>query len=537
LKLRLRIGFVLLLLTFSFLSSGPITSSISTEHQHPIGIQESVTPSTDSPSLTWTSRTQNESLPLSNSSSAVGDHVVVNATFPEELNVTRCEMRIWNGFTYTTTRPLVTPTDPGGVFDGIIDPTQFDWVTITGIDKGMQVNVTGNFTNDDSDFMAWEGTLDQSEYTYANNILDMASGDWPENDVIIWESDNNTLVIGCLNYDGMIGNWTLLLQVGADVSIRCNGSTISMDTYYLTARNKTYNIRAMGNSSTNDTWTIDRQNVEFCNFFAPELEVYYPLPLLIDDKTFNISWSCSDRNTDDVNYYSVWLSNTDGLSYMLLAQNLTRTWCFWNSTWWLEDDYIIRVRAYSLDFTIQGMTDVSNPPTGYWPGDYSDALSYQHAGWPGIYDPGIDVGIESAPDIFYNEGEIGNNIEWIPYFLNWGLVPGGFHYYVYRNNTLIIDDWYNFYQGYTSVSINVDCLSEGFYNYTLYFWNPGSSGGIVRDVVFVTVGPPLHEAPQVSPFLLLSLQILFVVSITVVTLLGIIVLVNKGFDRDIFKRN
>ena len=127
---------------FGFISGSPITSSISTGHQHPIAVQESINPSAESPSLAWTSRTQTAPQPLQNGSSAVGAHVVVNATFPEDLNITHSEMRIWSGFTCTTTRPLVIPTDPGSVFNGIIDPTQFDWVVISGIEKGLNVNVT-----------------------------------------------------------------------------------------------------------------------------------------------------------------------------------------------------------------------------------------------------------------------------------------------------------------------------------------------------------------------------------------------------------
>ena len=132
LKLRLRIGFVLLLLMFGLSSSSPITSSLSTGHQHPIVVQESISPSADSPTLTWTSRTESamgpEPLPVGNQSRLIGDHIVLNATFPEELNVTHSEMRVWNGFTYSTTRPLVNATNPGAVFDGIIDPAQFDWL-------------------------------------------------------------------------------------------------------------------------------------------------------------------------------------------------------------------------------------------------------------------------------------------------------------------------------------------------------------------------------------------------------------------------
>jgi len=184
--------------------------------------------------LTWTSRTQSEPQLLENGSTAVGDHVILNATFPDSFNITHCEMRVWSGFTYTTTRPLVVPTEPGGVYSGIIDPAQFDWVVIKGIEKNLTVNISCNFTNTDSDFMAWDGALDQSEYTYSNNILNMASGNIPETDSLIWTSDNDTMVLGCLNYDCTeIGNWTLNFQVGIDAIQSVNASSIEMDTYFI----------------------------------------------------------------------------------------------------------------------------------------------------------------------------------------------------------------------------------------------------------------------------------------------------------------
>jgi len=203
--------------------------------------------------------------------------------------MTHCEMRIWNGFTFNITRPLVIPTDPGSVFDGIIDQAQFDWVIIKGMEKGLLVNITGNFTSSDVDFMAWEGDLDPSAYTYANNIVDMASGNHPENDAIVWESDNDTIVIGCLDYCSEIGNWTLHLQLGVDVLVLSNSTTISMDTYYLSPRNQTYNINVIGYTETNKTYVILREDVQICNFFVPEVIVPMAVALVIDENTFNIT--------------------------------------------------------------------------------------------------------------------------------------------------------------------------------------------------------------------------------------------------------
>ncbi|MFW9965417.1 MAG: hypothetical protein ACFFCX_17725 [Candidatus Sifarchaeia archaeon] len=499
------------MLTFLLMSSVVV---IPTTMQNIVGLCKPMNISDATPLLTWTSRTQNESLPVNNGSSIVGNHVTLNATFPEVLNVTSCEMRIWNGFTFTTTRSLVPVTDPAGAFTGVIDLDEFDWVIVTGIEKGMQVNITANFTNEDSDIMAWPGTLDSSEYTFANNIADMCSGYKPENDVILWNYDNDTLVIGCLNYDNTtIGTWTLSVQVGIDVTISNNASSIAYDTYYLQPRNQTYNIHVIGDSTNNDTWEIIRQDVEISNFFSPLVLVPTPQVLAGEEDIYNITWSCFDSNTEEIHLYSVWVSNNDGITFMIAVRNQTQTCYLWDSSGWLEDAYLFRIRAYSIDLNYPGL-NLSDPPAGYLPGDYSDVFTHLSAG-SGVSDPTMDVAVESASDIFYNEGETGNKIEWVPYVYSSGLMPGGFRYYVYLNGSLILEDYFRFFQGYNSIEIDVDDLTEGIYNYTLLFHNPGSSIGTVRDVVIVTVGPPLiNNQPQ---------------TIIIIGLLGVTILIFRVF--------
>ena len=71
------------------------------------------------------------------------------------------------------------------------------------------------------------------------------------------------------------------------------------------------------------------------------------------------------------------------VGHVSIETNLTQTWFVWNASGYMEDDYMFRVRAYSLDFTVPGKADVSDPPAGYWPGDFSDGFSHPfEAGWP-----------------------------------------------------------------------------------------------------------------------------------------------------------
>ncbi|MCK4567182.1 MAG: hypothetical protein KAU48_07725 [Candidatus Thorarchaeota archaeon] len=540
-KSGLRNYFVLLILLFGLLSSGISSFSPPVINNEIPSLHCVIIPGLDAPNITWTSRTQLGPQLLENGSAAVGDHVVLNATFHQELNVTRCEMRVWSGFTYTTTRPLVVPTDPGGVFDGIIDPAQFDWVVIKGIEKDLPVSISCNFTNNDCDFMAWDGTLDQSEFAHANNLLDMASADKPEHDSFIWSSDNDTLFLGCLNYEGTeIGNWTLNFQVGIDAIVSVNASSIEMNTYYITGRNQTCTVSATGYTDLNESIMLIREQVRICNFFAPNVTIYPIETLPSDSRTYNITWSSTDRNADEVNYYSVWLSSNEGTSFMLIASNLTRTWQLWNSSGWLEDDYIFRVRAYSIDLTVSGMADLSDPPAGYWPGDYGDGLSFSISTC-GPSRPLTDVGVNQPSDIMYEQGATGNCIVWR--FINYSYsyyYPAVLTYEIYRNSELLTRSRIYFQYEGPALSVNIDGLQDGVHNYTLYYENPGASGGYVQDVVFVIVNKPLFNTTtnttSANPFVPILLQTFLVISIPGAALIALIVLVNKGFDRDIIKR-
>ena len=86
--------------------------------------------------------------------------------------------------------------------------------------------------------------------------------------------------------------------------------------------------------------------------------------------------------------------------------------------------------------------------------------------------------IDSPADIEYEVGETGNSITWTPTDLH----PAS--YTIYRDSTVIeSDDW----DGGT-ITINVDGLSAGSYNYTLVVTDVG--GNTATDTVIVTVTTP-----------------------------------------------
>ncbi|MHA2301198.1 MAG: hypothetical protein ACXACD_09615 [Candidatus Thorarchaeota archaeon] len=84
---------------------------------------------------------------------------------------------------------------------------------ISGLQEGDWIALTGEFTNGDSDFMAWPGDLPEEDYSYYNNILgnQMSSLDIPETGGFYWDSASDVLV-GCFDYSIEPGEWTLTVD-------------------------------------------------------------------------------------------------------------------------------------------------------------------------------------------------------------------------------------------------------------------------------------------------------------------------------------
>jgi hypothetical protein len=213
--------------------------------------------------------------------------------------------------------------------------------------------------------------------SYGNNLLggQMATGAHPE--IGSFTADRSGDVdFGILNYDGAAGTYDLSVDTRLGLEpARVYADNFQLDTYYLLA-NQTYAVLVDSDTGVNIRYTLEYADIFIGNFFAPEVTVDTPTDL--GSNVFEFSWSSTDRNADDTNYYSVWLSSDGGVSYNVLARNLTGTTYQWDSSGFLEQEYIVRVRAYSLDFT----TTVDDWPDGveineetYWPGDFGDGFS------------------------------------------------------------------------------------------------------------------------------------------------------------------
>jgi hypothetical protein len=342
----------------------------------------------DEPTLTlrWNARDVPAQSVITTGGSAIGDHVYLNATWDNGVNplipefgITSMQMKILYGTLVERTGPLSPASDPDGQLSGsVIDPDEFSWETVDGIMEGDVVRVTVDFDGSDCDIMMWWSDVPMGERTYNNKIgvsPSMTSGAHPEAGSFTADQDGS-IVVGIMDYAGDSSEYELTVdtRVGLEPATAYNTKTFQIDTYYL-LQNQTFAVLVASDTGSNFDYAEEIPGIFIGNYFKPVVTVPTPVATVGDADVFTISWSSTDRNVDDTPYYSVWLSSNDGVSYQLLAQNLTTTSFLWDSSGWFEDSYIVRIRAYSVDFTVTGLADVSNPPTGYWPGDFADGFS------------------------------------------------------------------------------------------------------------------------------------------------------------------
>ncbi|MDH4213546.1 MAG: S8 family serine peptidase [Candidatus Thorarchaeota archaeon] len=358
----------------------------------------------DEPTLTfrWNARDVPAQTVITDGGSAVGDHVYMNATWDNGVNplipefgITSMEMKILYGNLVERTGPTVAASDPDAAFSGSpINPDDFAWETVAGIVTDDVVRVTVDFDGSDCDVMMWWSTVPMAERTYGNKIAvapSMTSGAHPEAGSFVADRDGS-IVVGIMDYAGDSSTYWLTVdtRVGLEPARAYHTRTFMIDTYYL-LQNQTFGILVSSDTGSNFDYTGGISNVFIGNYFTPHVTVNAPVETSTNH--FNITWSSTDRNVDDTTYYSVWLSNDGGDSYMLLQQNTTATSYQWNAVGWLDTDYIVRIRAYSLDFDTFVLEDtydngtlyeiylcgVGNPPASYWPGDFADGFSASFA--------------------------------------------------------------------------------------------------------------------------------------------------------------
>lgn len=295
--------------------------------------------------LTWTSTNQSTPILLTDQDTATGDHIVLNASYTggEARNIT---MEISTGLYFEAAKSLIVPESSYDPFSGFIQPSQYSWMTINGIEEGDLVYIWANFTNGDSDFMAWYNDTEMADRTYTNNLLmsSMATGSKPEIGAFYAFRDG-AVDIACFNYDMQEGNWTVRVTVGEDWVLENEGNSVTFDSYDI-GKNETCTIRIHGFDVNNETFQDSYHNITLNNFFAPELELLNPVGGGIWNAQQNITWTASSKNTDYEFEHEVLISDDDGITFQLIASGLQLTSFNWDPTdWKYSDGYMIKVRT------------------------------------------------------------------------------------------------------------------------------------------------------------------------------------------------
>ncbi|MFW9809434.1 MAG: hypothetical protein ACFFE6_08655 [Candidatus Thorarchaeota archaeon] len=322
------------------------------------------------------------------------------------------------------------------------------------------------------------------------------------------------------------------LGSGHEVFTNSSGSQLLYDTYsFGTGHNMTANITVCVYSLSGGAYVQTYHNVSINNFFSPILTVYQPYQIMpppgtqisqlpISDRTWEFEWDCMDLNANDTNYYSVWLSTDGGTSFQLLQNNLSMSYFSWDSTGFLErDDYIYRVRAYSLDFTVfddlnNSLCSFDNPPYSYWPGDYVDgkSMEFGRRDGPIIYHGASNVAVNHPSDLTIFLSESGKQVVWELHTDDSGDQTASVSYTILRNGTTHITDTATIAPSAArNVTLNLDELDAGIYEFTIAFLNPGYLGGYVGDTIIVTIlaeSSVLLVAAGISGGLLVGIVIL-----------------------------
>ncbi len=287
---------------------------------------------------------------------ATGDHVVINASYPAfelvnmpEYEVTGITISFLAGVYFHETRDLVIPDSSYDPFSGPIQFDEFDWMFVDGIKNGDTVDIEVDFTNGDCDVMVWWTSVDNSTWTYDNNLVGsvMATGAHPEVGSFTADRDGE-IAVGCFDYDLAAGTWTLTVDTRVGLDIPAVGPECTYDTYQF-LKNGSFQVLVAAVTETNIDFDVNYPSFTFNNFFAPEM---LTVTVAGTGASKTISWTSSDLNAGDEHFYEVLISADSGESYQLIATNVTTGSYVWDSTSFLaRDTYRAMVRVYDNDPT------------------------------------------------------------------------------------------------------------------------------------------------------------------------------------------
>ncbi|MHA2148740.1 MAG: S8 family serine peptidase [Candidatus Thorarchaeota archaeon] len=331
--------------------------------------------------ISWTARDHPTPTVVTTGGSAIGDHVMVKAAWTDGVNpgmpefgITSIQMSILYGILFEASGacPQGVPDPSGALRESPVNPDYYAWETATGITEGDNVRIVVDFDGADVDALVWWADTDPADLSMANSIAGnaMATGDHPQ--VYTFDADRDgDLLFAILDWqqDGSHYELSVDTRLGLDED-RVSGGEMEMDSYYLLA-NQSYSVLVDSDTGTNLRYSVEVPNIFLGNYFLPDVNVVSVTDL--GAGLHNFTWTCTDLNADDTNFFSIGLSSDDGVSYQVLARNVTDFFYVWDSSGYLEGDYSLRVRAFSVDLT------TTIPEIG-WPSDpiFEEEYCLQH---------------------------------------------------------------------------------------------------------------------------------------------------------------
>jgi hypothetical protein len=344
----------------------------------------------------WTSNDFPDPIPLSNNSVCTGDHIILSTTLEDTVNnetITSCNATLSRGEvdSYYFTPPIPS-ADYNPFFTSYINLTEFEWIYVEGIEAGDIVNISGICYETDVDFLVWWNDTATTTWSYFNNLIgaEMATAS-PIEQTAFLSDRAETLVIGCFNFGRSEVNVSLTIDTRYLHAFSSESNELVIDTYSAFEFNTTTNLEITGYTDSNYTVRYYYEDIQFNNFFAPQITT---ISIETEGYVHFISWHIFDLNQEDTHSFEVFVSSDDGESFQLIAVDLTETNYIWNSTSFLEDEYIVMVRV--IDNT----------------GLHSQVISFPFIG--GGSHVTIDIGINHPEDLSFVEGSEGAQIVWIP---------------------------------------------------------------------------------------------------------------------------
>ncbi|TXT54617.1 MAG: hypothetical protein BAJATHORv1_60114 [Candidatus Thorarchaeota archaeon] len=299
--------------------------------------------------VTWTSPKVTTPVSLANNSVITGDHIELSINpnlFEYSSYTSKIYVETTGYINHTYTGELVVPDTN---YDFTNSPIygyedQYTWIEVKGLRQGFPVYLTGNFTNEDTDFFGWQGNIDPEEYTYLYNTLGdrMVSKSKPETATIYWSYPSDTLVIAIFSWSHDSGNFSLHVEQGRHWEETNENLPAEFDSYQM-GSNYSINLEAFVSSSRGNISQY-YVNVTLQNFFAPQVE---DIQLHGNQTHVEVRWSVLDRNINETHICEIHISRTRSTSSSLLGYAFNDDWFFeYNTTdLLLADDYYLIITA------------------------------------------------------------------------------------------------------------------------------------------------------------------------------------------------